>query len=151
MTRLWYTSLLGECIKEEKQVYRLGVVSMERSACWGNNLSLCPAKYRMRKEPWNALVYPSDCTGSFAGALCASVDIRRERLCTFVRARMFVWASPFEVARTMKQNKRLDRKKRKGCFPESCALALKVTSVIFFLSRKIPRVVDRPVLFTLDC
>lgn len=80
MTQLWYSSLLSECIKEEKQLYRSGVVSMEHFACWGNNLALCPAKHGMRKEPWNAFVYPSDCTGSFNRALCASVDIQRERL-----------------------------------------------------------------------
>lgn len=42
MTQLWYSSLLKECIKEEKQLYRSGVVSMEHFACWGNSRALCP-------------------------------------------------------------------------------------------------------------
>lgn len=100
------------CIKEEKQLCRSGVISMEHFTCWRNNLALWPAKHGMRKGPWNAFVYPSDCTGSFNRALCASVDIQRERLCAFVRARMFVCALLFEVVWTMKQNKRLGRKKR---------------------------------------
>lgn len=112
MTQLWYSSLLKECIKEEKQLYRSGVVSMEHFACWGNSRALCPAKHGMRKEPWNTFVCPSDYTGSFNRALCASADIQRERLCASVRARMFVCALLFEVVWTMKQNKRLDRKKR---------------------------------------